>query len=135
MKEKLNNEGLVIIISYIFNIFFILLGFAMMKQYVDGLIIVYLIVGSLFLFFWILTYLKSYVPWKVFGHFCIGAVVQILLNYFGIIPEDDGWFAGLGQAVYIFFLFIQIVLMAFINLIKFIIFRYKTYKAVKEEES
>lgn len=132
MKEKLNTEGLAVTVSYIFNALFIVLGFVMMEYYIDGFLVTYVIVGGLFLVFWILAYLKSYVPWKVFGHFCIGAGVQILLNYSGIIPRDAGWFSGLGQAVYIVGLIIQIVLMALINFIKLIIFRCKAYKAGNE---
>ncbi len=56
-------------------------------------------------------------PWSVYFHFGVGALIQILLNECGIIPEDGGWFSGLGQFFYVIFVIVHAVVIGLTNLV------------------
>ena len=110
-----------IAIAYIFNILSIVLSFALMRDYYDDLQITFLVLGVIYLIFWVICNRKSYMPWSVYIHFCVGVIVQILLNWTGIIPKDGGWFSGLGQYLYVIVLIIHAALIGIANLILFIV--------------
>ena len=93
-----------ILIVYAFHVVFIVMSFLMMQHYYDGLQIVFWVLGSIYLIYWIISNRKTYMPWSVYVHFVVGSLVQILLNNSGIILKDSGWFSGLGQFFYIIFL-------------------------------
>lgn len=121
----MNNKKINIIIAYIFNILLIFMSFFMMEQYVDELLLLFIIVGVIYLIYWIVCNIKRYMDWKVYKHLCIGVLIQILLNFSGIIPEDGGFLAGIGQAVYIVFLIIFVAIIGIINFIMYAIYRKK----------
>lgn len=89
----------------------------MMHSYYDTLQIIFLVLGILYLIYWIVCNRKSYMPWSVYFHFGVGALIQILLNECGIIPEDGGWFSGLGQFFYVIFVIVHAVVIGLTNLV------------------
>ncbi|MBQ4522904.1 MAG: hypothetical protein IJA10_08120 [Lachnospiraceae bacterium] len=117
MKDKI----LHIIIAYVFHIVFIVMSFAMMQHYHDALLLAFIVLGILYLIYWIMCNRKSYMPWNVYGHFGVGVVVQVLLNTCGIVSEDGGLFSGLGQFFYVVFVVIHAVLVGLTNLILYVI--------------
>lgn len=118
---SVNEKFIHIIIAYIFNIILIVMSFAMMEQEYNQLQIAFIVLGVLYLIYWLVCNRKSYIPWMVYLHFGIGAVVQILLNSFGVVPEDGGFFPGLGQFFYVVLVVIHAVLVGIMNLILFLI--------------
>lgn len=122
MEIKLSEKNH-IIIAYIFNILSIMLSFALMRDYYDGLQITFLVLGIIYLAFWVICNRKSYMPWSVYSHFCVGVIVQIILNCAGIIPKDGGWFSGLGQFLYVIVLIIHAALIGIVNLVLYFVDR------------
>lgn len=108
-----------IIVTYIFHLIYIILSIRLMKQYSDDLLLSVLVGGALYLTYWIICSLKQYMPWKVYIHFVIGAFIQVMLNLLQIVPEDDGFLSGLGQAVYILVL---VAFTAVIGIINWVIY-------------
>ena len=119
----MSRKKLHILIAYMFHIIFIVLGFLMMRSYYNSLQIIFLISGGLYIIYWIVCSRKNYMPWAVYMNFGIGALLQVLLNECGIIPEDGGWFPGLGQFFYIIFVAVHAVIIGIINLILYVIHR------------
>lgn len=117
----MQNKTIHILIAYIFNVVLIVMSFFMMKSYYDSLMIIFLILGILYILYWIVCNRKSYMPWVVYINFGIGVLSQLFLNYFGIIPKDGGWFSGLGQFFYIIFVAGHAVIVGVINLILYMI--------------
>ena len=64
-------------------------------------------------------------PWSVYFNLLVGALAQVLLNRFGIIPEDGGLFAGLGQFFYVIFVIIHAAIVGAVNLILFVVAKRK----------
>ena len=113
----MNRKKLHIAIAYIFHIVLTVMSFAMMQSYYDTLQISFIILGCLYLIYWIICSRKSHMPWNVYFHFCFGVLVQILLNIYEIIPKDGGWFSGLGQFFYMIFVIVHALLIGLTNLI------------------
>lgn len=114
MKER----NIQIIFVYLYHAFFILLGFMLMQEYVDGLLTTAVIADIVYVLYWLIFNInrERHMPWIVYLHFVSGSAIEIILNLFGIIPEDSGWFAGLGQFFYILLLLIHATLIGIINL-------------------
>lgn len=110
-------------IMYLYHLVFIIISFMLMKQYIDGLLTIGVIADVLLLIWLIAKNIKTYIPWIVYLHFAIGTAVEITLNLTGIIPEDIGWFQGLGQLFYIFLLVAHLILIGIANLILWILHR------------
>lgn len=108
-----------IIVAYFYHAFFILMCFMLLQNYVDALLTISIIADIVYLVYWIILSKKrkSYMPWIVYLHFVIGSAIEVMLNWFGIIPEDSGWFSGLGQLFYILILLIYTILIGIVNLI------------------
>ena len=117
----MQNKTIHILIAYIFNVVLIVMSFFMMKSYYDSLMIFFLILGILYILYWIVCNRKSYMPWVVYINFGIGVLAQLFLNYFGIIPKDGGWFSGLGQFFCMIFVAGHAVIVGVINLILYMI--------------
>ena len=117
----MQNKTIHILIAYIFNIVLIIMSFFMMKSDYDALQISFLILGILYIFYWIICNRKSYMSWVVYLNFGIGVLAQLFLNYSGIIPKDGGWFSGLGQCFYMIFVAGHAVMVGVINLILYMI--------------
>ena len=58
-----------IITAYAFNIVMIIMSFALMESYVDGLLTSYIVLGCVYLLYWIVCNRKKYMPWSVYCHF------------------------------------------------------------------
>lgn len=114
-----------IIIVYSYHCLFIILSFMLMESYHDSLLTITFIADLLFLIYLIVSRIKSYMPWIVYLHLAIGTAVQVVLNLFGIVPKDGGWFSGLSQLFYIVLLLIFTCLYGIINLKLWLINREK----------
>ena len=123
--DVMNKKSMNILIVYAFHVVFIVMSFLMMQHYYDGLQIVFWVLGSIYLIYWIISNRKTYMPWSVYVHFVVGSLVQILLNNSGIILKDSGWFSGLGQFFYIIFLIGHTLLLGLANLILYVIAKRK----------
>ena len=117
----MKNKIIQIIIAYVYHAFFIVQAFLMMQHYPDSVLITFAVIGILYLIYWIAMNRKGYMPWSVYLHFLVGAAINVLLNYTGIIPEDSGFFSGLGQFFFIIFLLIDAALLGVVNLILWLI--------------
>ena len=113
----MSKKFLHIVTAYLFHIILIVMSYVMMRSYYDTLQIIFLVLGILYLIYWIVCNRKSYMPWSVYFHFGVGALIQILLNECGIIPEDGGWFSGLGQFFYVIFVIVHAVVIGLTNLV------------------
>lgn len=114
MKEK----NIQIIFVYLYHAFFILLGFMLMQQYIDGLLTTAVIADIVYVLYWFIFNInrERHMPWIVYLHFVIGSAIEIILNWSGIIPEDNALFVP-GQLFYILLLLIHAALIGIINLI------------------
>ncbi|MCH5250531.1 MAG: hypothetical protein J1E98_11385 [Lachnospiraceae bacterium] len=114
MKEK----KVQIIIAYLYHAFFILLGFMLMQEYIDGLLTTAVISDIVYVLYWIIFNInrERYMPWVVYMHFVIGSAIEVMLNWFGIIPEDNAPFVP-GQLLYILLLLIHAALIGIVNLV------------------
>ena len=112
-----------IIIAYAYHVLFILLGFLLMQSEYDVLQIISIVAGIIYLIYWIVLNRKGYMPWIVYLHFAIGTVIELILNWSGIIPRDGGFFPGLAQLVYIFLLLVHVTALGIVNLILWLIDR------------
>ncbi len=125
----MNRKKANILIAYAFHVVSIVMSFLMMRHYYDRLQTIFCVLGSMYLFYWLIDNRKNYMPWSVYVHFTVGTLVQILLNSSGVIPKDSGWFSGLGQLLYVIFLVGHTLLLGFVNLILFVIAKKKNNKA------
>lgn len=119
-------------IAYIFHAVFIIMSFILMPGDCNILQTAFLVTGLLYLIYWIVYNRKGYMPWIVYLHFLIGAAAQLMLNLFGVIPEDGGYFAGLGQFFYIVIVVIHAVLLGAANLILYVIDRKRSSSAFQK---
>ena len=129
MKKKVFNIAL----GYIFHIVFIVMSYFMMQSDYGNLQIAFIAAGIIYLLYWIISNIKSYMPWIVYLNFAIGAIVQIILNNCGFIPEDGGFFPGLGQFFYWLLVVALVLLIGLANMILFIIDKFRKRKIVKGE--
>lgn len=121
-KENVMNRNVSkILIVYVFHIICIVMSFWLMQYQYDTLQTIFFVFGGLYLVYWIISNRKRYMPWSVYVHFIIGTIIQIMLNISGVIPEDSGWFSGLGQLLYTIFLAGYTVLLGFGNLVLYAI--------------
>ena len=121
----MNKKSIHILIAYIFNIMFIVMSLLMMRSYYDSLQITFIVLGVFYIIYWIICSRKSYMPWSVYLNFLAGVLAQVLLNRFGIIPEDSGLFSGLGQFFYVLFVIAHATIVGGVNLILFVIAKRK----------
>ena len=131
MKKKVFN----IVLGYVFHIVFIVMSYFMMQSDYRNLQVTFIVAGIIYLLYWIISNIKSYMPWIVYLHFSIGAIIQIILNNCGFIPEDAGFFPGLGQFFYWILVAALVLLIGLANLILFIIDRYRKRKILKGENN
>ena len=128
--DLMNKKCVNILIAHMFNIVLIVMSILMMKHYYDDLQIIFCFLGSIYLVYWIISNRKSYMSWSVYVHLVVGVVAQVLLNGYGIIPKDGGWFPGLGQFFYIIFLLGYTLLIGLANLILYVIAKRKIKKSI-----
>lgn len=121
----MNKKSIHILIAYIFNIMFIVMSLLMMRSYYDSLQIAFIVLGVFYIIYWIICSRKGYMPWSVYLNFLAGVLAQVLLNRFGIIPEDSGLFSGLGQFFYVLFVIAHATIVGVVNLILFVIAKRK----------
>lgn len=131
MTKKLFNT----LLSFVFHAVFIVMSYFMMQSDFGNLQIAFIIAGIIYLLYWIISNIKSYMPWIVYLHFSIGAIIQIILNNCGFIPEDAGFLPGLGQLFYCVLVAALVLLLGLANLILFIIDRYRKRKILKGENN
>ena len=94
----------------------------MMQSDYNALQLIVCIADILYLIYWIVLNRKGHMAWIVYLNFVIGTVIEISLNWFGIIPEDGGmFFPGLAQFFYIVILLIHAALLGIANLILWLI--------------
>ncbi|MCH5255905.1 MAG: hypothetical protein J1D87_01380 [Lachnospiraceae bacterium] len=118
MKEK----KVQIIIAYLYHAFFILLGFILMMDAPDALLTIAIVADILYLVYWIVLNRRSHMPWIVYLHFVIGSAVEIILNWFGIIPADGWMMSDMGQAIYLLFVLpIHAAIILIVNLVLWIL--------------
>lgn len=120
MSEK---KWVQIVIAYVYHVFFILLGFLLMHSEYNVLQNVFIIAGIIYFIYWIVINRKGYMPWIVYLHFAIGTVIELILNWYGIIPRDGGFLPRLAQLVYIFLLLLHVAALGIANLILWLIDR------------
>jgi len=92
-----------ILAVYLFHLILISISFFLLHERADAFLVTVCVLYGVYLIFYIVANCKSYIPWILLLHHFIGSVVQIILNYFEIIPPDGGFLSGIGQAVYAFF--------------------------------
>ena len=131
MKKKVFN----IVLGYVFHIVFIVMSYFMMQSDYGNLQVTFIVAGIIYLLYWIISNIKSYMPWIVYLNFAIGAIVQIILNNCDFIPEDAGFFPGLGQFFYWILVAALVLLIGLANLILFIIDRYRKRKILKGDNN
>ena len=119
-NKEMNKKSIHILIAYIFNIMFIVMSLLMMRSYYDSLQIAFIVLGVFYIIYWIICSRKSYMPWSVYLNFLAGILAQVLLNRFGIIPEDSGLFSGLGQFFYVLLVIAHATIVGVVNLILFV---------------
>lgn len=117
-----------IIVAYVYHAIFILLGFLLMQSSYNALLVISMIAGILYLIYWIVLNRKGHMAWIVYLNFVIGTVIELLLNGFGIIPRDAGWFSGLAQLFFMFLLVIQVAALGIANLILWLIDKWRHKK-------
>ena len=100
----------------------------MMPSDNGNLQVTFIVAGIIYLLYWIISNIKSYMPWIVYLHFSIGAIIQIILNNCGFIPEDAGFFPGLGQFFYWLLVAALVLLIGLANMILFIIDKHRKKK-------
>ena len=83
--------------------------------------VIFIITGIIYFIYWIIVNRKGYMPWIVYLHFAIGTVIELILNWYGIISGDGGFFPGLTQLVYIFLLLFHVAALGIANLILWMI--------------
>lgn len=111
-----------IIVAYVYHAIFILLGFLLMQNYYDALLLIAVIADILYLIYWIVLNRKGHMAWIVYRNFMIGTVIEILLNKFEIIPPDGGmFFPGLSQLLYIYLLLFHVAILGIANLVLWLI--------------
>lgn len=110
-----------IVIAYSYHVLFVLLSFLLMQSEYNVLHNISIIVGIIYFIYWIVINRKGYMPWIVYLHFAIGTVIELILNWYGIIPRDGGFFPGLAQLVYIFLLLFHVAALGIANLILWLI--------------
>lgn len=113
----MNKKMIHIVTAYLFHFILIVMSFFMMRSYYNTLQIIFMVLGILYLIYWIVCNRKSYMPWSVYLHFVVGVLIEILLNESGIIPEDGGWFSGLGQFFYVIFVIVHAIVIGLTNLV------------------
>ena len=118
MSEK---KWIQIVIAYVYHVLFILLGFLLMNSEYNVLQVIFIVTGIIYFIYWIIINRKGYMPWIVYLHFAIGTVIELILNWYGIIPGDGGFFPGLAQLVYIFLLLFHVAALGIANLILWMI--------------
>lgn len=121
----MKNNKIQIIVTYVYHALFILLGFLLMQSSYNTLQVISIIAGILYLIYWIVLNRKGYMAWIVYLNFVIGTVIELLLNGFGIIPEDGGLFPGLAQMFYMFLLLIHVAALGIANLILWLIDKWR----------
>ena len=110
-----------IIVAYVYHAIFILLGFLLMQNSYSVLLNISVIASILYLIYWIVLNRKGHMAWIVYLNFTIGTVIELLLNWFGVIPRDAGWFSGLAQLFYMIILLIHVAALGITNLILWLI--------------
>ena len=114
-----------IIVAYVYHAIFILLAFLLMRNDYNALLIISVIAHILYLIYWIVLNRKGHMAWIVYLHFVIGTVIEIIFNWFGIIPNDAGWFPGRAQLFYIFLLLFHVAALGIANLILWLIDKWR----------
>ena len=132
LMENMRGKRIHIIIAYIFHLVLIVMSFFMMESYYDSMQISFICFGILYIVYWIICSRKRYLPWTVYLNFCVGVLAQVLLNYCGIIPKDEGWFSGLGKFFYMIFVVAHAVIVGIINLILYVITKRKWFRYWKK---
>lgn len=112
---------------YLFHLLLIIISFFLLHARADGFLVTVCIVYGVYLIFYIVANRKTYIPWILLLHHFIGSVVQIILNYFEIIPPDGGFLSGIGQFIYAFF-FVPgyFALLLLTHLVLFVIYKIRT---------
>lgn len=127
MKKKIFN----ILLVYIFHIVFIVMSYFMMQSDYGNLQVAFIVAGIIYFLYWIISNIKSYMPWIVYLHFSIGAIIQIILNNCGFIPEDAGFLPGLGQLFYCGLVAAHVLLLGLANLILYLIDKLRKKRQAK----
>lgn len=104
-------------IAYAYHAIFIFLAFLLMNHYYDAMFLITFIAEAIYFIYWIAVNRKTYMPWIVYLHFLIGAIVELVLHWRGIIPGDGGFLPGLAQFCYIWVLVIYVVMLGVANFI------------------
>ncbi|MBR5364318.1 MAG: hypothetical protein IK134_13475 [Oscillospiraceae bacterium] len=117
MKQK----TLHICIAYGFHVILMILGFFLMRREHEMMDVLLIAGGVLYLIYWCIVNRKQFLSWAVYLHFVIGTALQITLNSAGIIPPDNGFFSGMGQAVYVVLVCLLGLLAGIVNLILWLI--------------
>lgn len=112
-------------IAFLYHAVFILLSFIVMRHDC-GIVLGWSFISAVaYLIYWIVIYRKSYIPWSVYGCFIVGTAVEAALNLKGIIPPDSGVFGGLGQAIYVYLIVLEAIVIAVVNVILYVINKYR----------
>lgn len=107
--------------SYLFHAILICLGFFLLESYGDAFFMAAATLYGAYLIFFIIVNHKGYMPWLLFLHHVLGAAIEFLLHYTGIIPPDSGFFYGLLQFLYLCSIPFYLALLAVTNLILFLL--------------
>lgn len=112
-------------VAVLYHMIFIMLSYLLMRNDFGIVLGWSLISAAAYLIYWIVSRRKSYMPWSVYGCFVLGTIAEVVLNLTEVIPSDGGFFAGLGQAVYVFLIIIEAVVFGIANIILYTVNRYR----------
>lgn len=129
-KKTLIQIGL----AWLFHIILIIAAFLQLQDNYDAFCATVLISYAIYLIYWVVSNLKSYMPWFVFVNFLIGAAVEIVLNFTGVIPPDSAYFSGLTQFLYIISILLYCFLLAITNGIMHIVYRARNKKTAPKQK-
>ena len=110
-----------IIIAYLFHVVFILLELLFMKKECFTLVKGFTIAGILYWSYWIWLNRKGYMPWIVYLNFFAVSTLNLILNWAEIIPADEGFFPGLGRAIFGLFVLGHVALIGLTNFVLWLI--------------
>lgn len=136
-KELFNRFNLInIAVALAYHVLFIGLAAVLMSENCVILLDIALAADAIYLIYWIVGRIKTYMPWIVYIAFTVGGAIEVVLNFLEIIPLDNkgGWFAGIGQYLYEMMVIAFVILLGVVNLAKLGIFKLRQYLKKVDEE-
>ena len=117
-----------ILIPYVFHLLLIAIGFLDIPDRFDIMTVILLAGTLLYIVYWSIVNRKRFYSWMFFLHFLVGATLQVVLNLTQVITPDGGFFTGLGQLFYAFYVIGAELLVGITNLVLWLLDRHRRKK-------